>query len=57
MREVGFRVYIVDILDAIQRIDEYLTGLTFEELFLRRGGFVNVYMYRLRLNVNCEGNG
>ena len=30
MREVGFRVYIVDILDAIQRIDEYLTGLTFE---------------------------
>ena len=31
MRKVGFRVYIQDILEAIQRIDEYLTGITFEE--------------------------
>ena len=38
MREVDFRVYVVDILDAIQRIDEYLTGLTFEELFFGAEG-------------------
>jgi len=31
MRKVDFRVYIQDILEAIQRIDEYLTGITFEE--------------------------
>jgi uncharacterized protein with HEPN domain len=31
MREVDFRVYIVDILDAIHRIDEYMKDLTFEE--------------------------
>jgi len=31
MRKVDFRVYIQDILEAIQRIDEYLTGTTFEE--------------------------
>jgi hypothetical protein len=28
-----------------------------EESFSWRGGFVNVYMYRLRINVNGEGNG
>lgn len=31
MRRVDFRVYVVDILDAIERIERYLSGLTFEE--------------------------
>jgi uncharacterized protein with HEPN domain len=31
MRKGDFRVYIQDILEAIQRIDEYLSGMTFEE--------------------------
>jgi uncharacterized protein with HEPN domain len=31
MREGDFRVYLVDILEAIQRIGKYLENLTFEE--------------------------
>lgn len=31
MRKGDFRVYVVDILEAIQRIEEYLRGVTFEE--------------------------
>lgn len=31
MREGGFRVYVEDILEAIQRIDEYLEGLAFDD--------------------------
>jgi uncharacterized protein with HEPN domain len=31
MREGGFRVYVQDILEAIERIDEYLEGLTFSK--------------------------
>jgi uncharacterized protein with HEPN domain len=31
MRKGDFRVYVQDILEAIQRIDEYLKGVTFEE--------------------------
>lgn len=30
MRKGDFRVYVQDILEAIQRIDEYLDGLTFD---------------------------
>jgi len=31
MRKGDFRVYIQDILEATQRIDDYLMGITFEE--------------------------
>ena len=31
MRRRDFHIYIQDILEAIQRIDEYLKGVTFEE--------------------------
>jgi uncharacterized protein with HEPN domain len=31
MREADFQLYIQDILDAIERIDQYLSGMTFEE--------------------------
>ncbi len=31
MREADFRLYVQDILDAIERIDQYLEGITFEQ--------------------------
>ena len=31
MREGGFRVYVQDILEAIEKIDGYLEGLTFSQ--------------------------
>jgi uncharacterized protein with HEPN domain len=31
MREKVFRLYVQDILEAIQRIDQYMANLTFEE--------------------------
>jgi uncharacterized protein with HEPN domain len=31
MRKGDFRVYVQDILEAIQRIEEYLSGVKFEE--------------------------
>lgn len=31
MHEADFRLYVQDILDAIERIDQYLEGITFEQ--------------------------
>ena len=31
MREKVFRLYVQDILEAIQRIDQYMANITFEE--------------------------
>ena len=36
MREGGVRVYVEDILEAIERIDEYLDGLTFSQFVKNR---------------------